>query len=50
MIRSLYDLMGQNINPPADEQAKNQHIESVIEVSRNSKFIILYIKILFIHF
>lgn len=32
MIRSLYDLMGQNVNPPVDEATKAEHIHSVIQV------------------
>lgn len=31
MVRSLYDLMGSNVNPPVDENTKNQHIENVFK-------------------
>lgn len=32
IIKCLYDLMGPNVKPQFDEEDKNQHIETVIEV------------------
>ncbi len=31
MVRSLYDLMGQNVDPPVGENTKNKHIENVLK-------------------
>ncbi len=31
MIKSLYDLMGPNVHPPADQTSKDQHIETVFK-------------------
>jgi hypothetical protein len=33
LIRCMYDLMGPNVNPPADEQTITNHIENVVQVS-----------------
>jgi Ca2+-binding EF-hand superfamily protein len=32
MITSIYDLMGEHVNPPINENTKNEHIESVLKV------------------
>ena len=31
LVRSMYDLMGPNVNPPVDEAAINRHVEFSIQ-------------------
>ena len=32
MINSLYDLMGENVNPPVDDLVKRDHIDNAFQV------------------
>ena len=36
MLNSIYDLMGQYVDPPIDETSRHLHLEYAIEVAEKS--------------